>query len=67
MKAAALVVECDDGKIHAVGSNSLATLRVLARQVRDARAIDIGKRTVAVKCGALLASWRSMPDMQFRC
>lgn len=67
MKAAALIVECADGRIHAVGGNSLAPLREIAKAVRDSKEIEIGKKTFPVRAGMLLASWRSVPDMRFRC
>jgi hypothetical protein len=66
MKAAALIVECDDGWIHAIGGNSLEPLRAMARAVRDSGVIDIGKKSVPVRCGTVLSSWRASPDMRFR-
>lgn len=66
MKAAALIVECDDGRIHAIGGNSLEPLRVMARAVRASGTIEIGKKSVPVRCGTVLASWRAGPDMRFR-
>lgn len=66
MKAAALIVECVDGKVHAVGSRSLEPLRVMAREVRDRGEIEIGKKVVSVRCGTVLASWRATPDMRFQ-
>jgi hypothetical protein len=67
MKAAALIVECVDGRIHAVGGNSLTPLREIAKAVRDSKEIEIGKKSFPVRAGMLIASWRTAPDMQFRC
>jgi hypothetical protein len=66
MKAAALVIECEGGKFHAIGSDSVGGLRDLARAIRASGEIEIGKKVYPVKAGTILASWRSAPDMRFR-
>lgn len=66
MKAAALVVECEGGKFHAIGSDSIVGLRDLAKAIRSAGEIEIGKKVFPVKAGTILASWRAAPDMRFR-
>lgn len=67
MKAAALVVECGDGSYRAIGGDSLVKLREIAQAVRASKEIEIGKKAFPVRAGVLMASWREMPDMQFRC
>ena len=67
MKTAALILECADGKFHAIGGSSLSPLRELAKKARQSGEIEIGKKAVKIVAGSVLASWRPVPDLQFRC
>ena len=67
MKAAALIVQCVDGGMHSVASDSLVGLRELAKTVRNSGKIDIEGNAVAVAGGVVLASWQMGPDMKFKC
>lgn len=67
MKTAALILECADGKFHAIGAGSIPPLRELAKKARATGEIEIGKKAVKIVAGSLLASWRPVPDLQFRC
>lgn len=67
MKAAALIVQCGNGQMHAVGADSLVGLRELAKTVRNEGQITINGDAIPVVAGVLLASWQMAPDMKFKC
>ena len=66
MKTATLIVQCEDGKLHSVADTSVEELLRLAEKVRREKAIEVGKKSLPVIRGMVLASWRMTPVCRFR-
>ena len=65
MKASVLVVEAVDGTMHSVAGPSSVPFLEMIPVIRASGTVKIAGQHLAVKCGAVLSTWRSKEE--FRC
>jgi hypothetical protein len=68
MKIGAIVIELREGGLHAIPFNSTVPMVEMARKIRDAGVVTIGKKSEAVLMGVAIATGTPHGEvMKFRC
>lgn len=68
MKIGAIVLELSDGGLHALPFNSTVPMIEMARRIRDAGVVTIGKKAEPVVGGVAIATGTPFGEvMKFRC